>query len=182
MQLIQASDRDGFWITNIVVYVIAHIADYVRLHIRKHLTGFFDGHRHRKTHSKLLGSSSFCDEVLLSPGLFYSFWFFLDFWIAGQRVLPSNPHLQTNDEGCLSRSVCLPWARRKIMQKKKRRGIAEGDERPSGVGAYVLIGVYNKTREGAVLVVVAPVGFYPRLVWCRLSSPGSRWRTALLLA
>lgn len=165
--------RDGTGITNIVVHVIAHIADYVKLHIIKHLTGFFDGHRHRKTHSNLLLLGSFFSSVYLSSvmkcfflrAFFLFFFLVLDFWIAGQRVLPSNPHLQTNDEGCLSRSVCLPRAQRKNMlkkkKKKKKRNSRGGQDRPSGVGAYVLIGVYNKPREGAVLVVVSPMGFSP---------------------
>lgn len=167
MQLIQASDRDGFWITNIVVYVIAHIADYVRLHIRKHLTGFFDGHRHRKTHSKLLGS--FVSSVHLSSvmkcfflrAFFILFGSSLIFGLQGKEFC-----LQTHIYRLMMRGVwaglsACPGPEGKLCKRKKRRGIAEGDERPSGVGAYVLIGVYNKTREGAVLVVVAPVGFTP---------------------
>ncbi len=166
MQLIQASDRDGFWITNIVVYVIAHIADYVRLHIRKHLTGFFDGHRHRKTHSKLLGSfvSSYIFLLWWSAsfsGPFYSFWFFLDFWIAGQRVLPSNPHLQTNDEGCVwaGLSAC-PGPEGKLCKRKKERN-SRGGRETVWSRCVCPNRRYNKTREGAVLVVVAPVGFTP---------------------
>ncbi len=49
------------------------------------------------------------------------------------------------------------------MQKKKRRGIAEGDERPSGGGACVLIGVLMKP-EKVLYLLLLPRGLYPRLV------------------